>query len=91
MNTLQKMKTEPCEYCDGTLQHRRVLAQFRYMGETIYVENVPAWVCNQCGEKYFDAPVYKRLEQIARQRKKIRRAVSFPLAEFRAATGTRAA
>jgi YgiT-type zinc finger domain-containing protein len=76
------MKPESCEYCDGELEHRQVLTSFRYKSETIYIENVPAWVCNQCGEKYFDAPVYKRLERIAQQRNRIRRAISFPLAKF---------
>jgi YgiT-type zinc finger domain-containing protein len=64
------------------MEQRRVLARFRFKGQTIYVENVPAWVCNKCGEQYFDAPVYKRLEGIARQREYIQKTISFPLAEF---------
>jgi len=64
------------------MEQRRVLARFRFKGQTIYVENVPAWVCNKCGEQYFDAQVYKRLEEIARKRERIQRAISFPLAEF---------
>lgn len=44
---------------------QRILARFRCHGQTIYVENVPAWVCNKCSEPYFDAPVYQHLELIA--------------------------
>ena len=67
---------------------RRVIrARFSYKGQTIYVDHVPAWVCSKCGEQYFDAPVYKRLEGIARQRHRIKRSVSFPLAEYDAAIG----
>ncbi len=40
-------------------------------------DHVPAWVCSKCGEQYFDAPVYKRLEQIARQRERITETVCF--------------
>jgi YgiT-type zinc finger domain-containing protein len=76
------MKGDRCEFCDGVMEQRRVLARFRFKGQTIYVENVPAWVCNKCGEQYFDAQVYKRLEEIARKRERIQRAISFPLAEF---------
>ncbi len=76
------MKTDKCEFCEGEMKQQRILARFRYKGQTIYVENVPAWVCNKCGEEYFDASVYKRLEEIARQRERIQRAISFPLAEF---------
>ena len=76
------MKGDQCEFCEGEMKQRRVLARFRFQEQTIYVENVPAWVCNRCGEQYSDAPVYKRLEEIARQREQIQRAISFPLAEF---------
>lgn len=76
------MKGDRCEFCAGEMKQRRILARFRYRGQTIYVENVPAWVCDKCGEEYFDAPVYKSLEEIARQRERIQRVISFPLAEF---------
>lgn len=71
-----------CEFCEGKVEHRRIRARFHFKGQTIYVDNVPTWVCNRCGELYFDAPVYKRLEEIARHRDSIRKTVSFPLAEY---------
>jgi YgiT-type zinc finger domain-containing protein len=64
------MKDKRCEFCERKVKQRRVLTRFRFEGQMIYIENVPAWVCNRCGEQYFDAPVYKRLE-IARQRERI--------------------
>ncbi len=75
-------KNDTCEFCPGEMEQRQVLARFHFKGEIIYVENVPAWVCNRCTEQYFDAPVYKHLEEIAQQRKRIQRTISFPLAEF---------
>lgn len=76
------MHNEPCEFCEGEMEQRVVLARFRFKGQTIYIENVPAWVCRHCGEQYFDAPVYKHMEKIAAQRDQIRKQISFPLAEF---------
>ena len=73
---------DQCEFCNGEMEPRRILARFRYKGQTIYVEDVPAWVCKHCDEQYFDAPVYKRLEGIAQQREQIQRVITFPLAEF---------
>jgi YgiT-type zinc finger domain-containing protein len=61
------MTENRCQFCDGELEQRHILALFRYKGQTIYVEGVPAWACKHCGEQYFDAPVYKRLEAIAQQ------------------------
>jgi len=73
---------ETCEFCEGPLKWRRIRAQFHFKGETIYVDDVPAWVCTKCGEQYFDAPVYKRLEEIARHRDRIKQTVCFPLAAY---------
>lgn len=73
---------DPCEYCDGETEQRVVTARFRYRGKTVYVNGVPAWVCSRCGEQYFDAPVYKRLEQIAKRSHLIKKTISFPLAEY---------
>ncbi|MDM8526948.1 type II toxin-antitoxin system MqsA family antitoxin [Anaerolineales bacterium HSG24] len=73
---------DKCEFCIGVMKQGRILARFRFRNEIIYIENVPAWVCNRCGEQYFDAPIYKRLELIAQHREMIQRSISFPLAEF---------
>lgn len=71
-----------CEYCDGKVEPRVIRAPFHFGRQTIYVDHVPAWVCKKCGEKYYDASVVKRLEQIARRRRRISKTVSFPLAEY---------
>lgn len=71
-----------CEYCDGKITNKKVLARFNYHGQTIYVADVPAGVCEKCGEQYFDAIIYKQLEDIARHRTRIRKRISFPLAEY---------
>ena len=76
-----------CEFCSGKVERRIVRTRFHFKGETIYVDNVPVWVCALCGEQYFDAPVYKRLEEIARHRDGIEKRVCFPLAEFDTALG----
>jgi len=76
------MTGDRCQFCAGELEQRHVLARFRYKGQTIYVEDVPAWVCKHCGEQYFDATVYKRLEVIAQQRERIQRVITFPPAGF---------
>jgi YgiT-type zinc finger domain-containing protein len=73
---------EQCEFCDGKMEQRIVLAPFHFMGQTIYVDRVPAWVCTQCGEQYFDAPVYKALEEIAKRADQIKKTICFPLAEY---------
>ena len=75
-------KVDSCEFCEGKIKQRVVQARFRFRGQTIYVDGVPAWVCRRCGEQYFDAPVYKRLEKIARRRRSINKTICFPLARY---------
>jgi len=75
-------KSDSCEFCNGKVKHRLIRARFHFKGQTIYVDNVPAWVCDRYHEQYFDAPVYKRLEEIAKHRNRIKKTVRFPLAEY---------
>lgn len=79
------MRTDSCEFCDGATEERVTRVPFHYRKEVIYVDNVPVRVCRKCGELYFDATVYKRLERIAEQRKNIRTKITFPLADYRKA------
>lgn len=76
------MKKDSCEYCEGRLEYRNLRAPFHYKNSIIYIDHVPAWVCMKCGEQYYDAPIYKQLEAIARHRSKIRKTISFPLADY---------
>jgi YgiT-type zinc finger domain-containing protein len=61
-----KNQSWSCEFCDGKVEYRIIQARFHFKRQVIYINGVPAWVCNRCGEHYYDAPVYKRLEDIAR-------------------------
>lgn len=79
---MKKSLQDICEFCDGRVARRVIQARFHFRGQTIYVDRVPAWVCAKCGEQYFDAPVYKRLEEIARHSGRIKKTICFPLAEY---------
>jgi YgiT-type zinc finger domain-containing protein len=40
---------------------------FRWGDDLKIIEQVPAEVCEQCGEKYFPAQVYKDLERLVNE------------------------
>lgn len=61
--------TEECEVCGGDVRHTTTDFVVRQDGEVIVVENVPAWVCEVCGEKAFDAGVVQRLQETIREKK----------------------
>lgn len=79
---MKKKRNDMCEFCDGRVEERIIRARFHFKGKTIYVDRVPTWVCVKCGEQYFDAPVYKRLEEFAQHRAQIKKKICFPLAEY---------
>ncbi len=78
----KKPQPESCEFCEGKLACRRIRIRFPFLGRVMYVEHVPARICSRCGEYYLDAPVFKRLEEIARRRSRIKKTISFPLADY---------
>ena len=73
---------EICEFCDGLVEDAVTRVPFHYQQHIIYVDNVPVRRCGKCGEIYIEASVYKQLERIAEDRKRIRSKISFPLADY---------
>jgi YgiT-type zinc finger domain-containing protein len=69
-----------CEVCDAQLIERPIRQDFRIGDQLIVVENVPAGVCPQCGEKVVNATVGRHLAELMRNKKKIAQAtrISIP-------------
>jgi YgiT-type zinc finger domain-containing protein len=63
------MMTE-CYFCKGRVEQQKVDVDFRWGHKLKVIEDVPAGVCQQCGEKYFEAAVYKVMERLAASRAK---------------------
>jgi YgiT-type zinc finger domain-containing protein len=54
----------PCEFCDTEqAQVQKMVTVTRQRGGQWFIfENVPAWVCPNCGYRYFDADVLEAME-----------------------------
>jgi len=55
-----------CYFCKGRVSKQRVKVDFRWGEELVVIEDVPAEVCEQCGEKYLEASVYTEMERLAK-------------------------
>lgn len=55
-----------CFYCKGALEEKSANFDFRWGENLVLFENVPALVCQQCGEKYFSAEVSHRMKELAK-------------------------
>lgn len=80
---------ETCYFCRGTIEQRNIDVDFRWGKKLKMIRSVPAGICRQCGERYFDAGVYKTMEKLARSRRKPATHVAVDVFEFRAAVGAR--
>jgi YgiT-type zinc finger domain-containing protein len=68
--------------CKGYLEAKRGREYFRHGGALVIIEDVPAWVCNKCGERYHHARVFKRMRQIAAHSDQLTEHVRVPVARY---------
>jgi YgiT-type zinc finger domain-containing protein len=52
-----------CTFCGGEVDERLIDYDYRRKGHLLVFRNVPAGVCCQCGEKYFQPDVLKKMDQ----------------------------
>ena len=69
--------------CEGQLKAKRGREYFRHGKALIIIEDVPAWVCSKCGERYHHARVFKRMRQIATHSDQLTEHVRVPVARYR--------
>jgi YgiT-type zinc finger domain-containing protein len=62
---LQITQPEGCLLCRGGLRDERVRHAMTHGNRVIVFTNVPARVCQQCGEPYFAGPVVDEMNRFA--------------------------
>lgn len=75
--------TTQCYFCKGRVVQKKVTVDFRWGQKLKVIENVPAGVCHQCGEKYFQAAVYKTMGKLAASRAKPVAQVTVDVVQFK--------
>jgi YgiT-type zinc finger domain-containing protein len=63
-----------CHVCGAKMKSSRIKQEFWIKKKLIVIENVPAGVCPQCGEKIVQADVGLRVAAVLKQAKTIRKA-----------------
>ena len=59
---------DPCRSClsKDTFEERKVAQPFKFNGQIVIFENVPALVCSQCGETLLSAETARRIDELGR-------------------------
>ena len=71
-----------CDICSGPLVEQDVTYRIELDGKLIVVENVPAKVCIQCGERLFSAETVERLQQTVWEQKRPSKILETPVFDF---------
>jgi YgiT-type zinc finger domain-containing protein len=71
-----------CNVCEGRLNRQNVTYTQFYEGQFMIIEHVPAWVCEQCGEVYYDPEVVDRIQHLIWSGETPARMVETPVYEF---------
>ena len=72
-----------CEHCDGTVRTRIVEREaLRHKGNFVILEDVPIGDCDQCGSRYFDASVLRRVAEIGRGNVSSLRTIKIPVDRY---------
>ncbi len=72
-----------CHFCGGEVVEKRVTIDYRWGEDLIMlVENVPAGICQICGEQYLKAEIVKEMEKLAHSKEKPKKMVEIPLREL---------
>ncbi|MBI3000224.1 MAG: type II toxin-antitoxin system MqsA family antitoxin [Deltaproteobacteria bacterium] len=75
-----------CHFCGGEVVEQRVTVDYRW-GEAflVVIRNVPAGVCQVCGEQYLKAEVIKEMEKAAHSPEKAEEVLQIPVRDLKVA------
>ncbi len=71
-----------CIFCGGKVEFRKVTFVYDYDKDYLFIENVPAEVCVQCGEKTYTPEVTEDLIRLAKKRLKPAKTVQVPVFDY---------
>lgn len=53
-----------CIHCQGSMEHRTAPFHIDRKGYHLTLQKVPAWVCSQCGEAYFEEYEVEAIQRV---------------------------
>ena len=71
-----------CSFCGGEVKAEMVELDYRYKGNLYVFRDVPAGVCQQCGEKYLTARTAKIIEYEMQTKQAWKETITVPLIAF---------
>jgi len=60
------MKPNKCSLCGGKLYEGKTEFIARVEDKVVVIKDIPAYVCEECGEAYFTPEVSKKIDKVMR-------------------------
>ena len=73
---------DKCYFCKGNVVKKQITVDYRWGEDLVVIKDVPAGVCQQCGEKYLESTVYKELEHLAKSKSHITGTMKVDILDF---------
>lgn len=75
-----------CEYCEGTVQPRRVRREaFKHKNGFVILENVSIGICDICGNRYYSSDIIHAVHAIATGERQPDRTEQIPISHLESA------
>jgi YgiT-type zinc finger domain-containing protein len=75
-----------CYFCGGKVREKKITVDYRWGEEFVTIfRNVPAGVCEVCGEQYYKAKVVKEMERSAKSKREAKEFIHVPVRELHVA------
>ncbi len=71
-----------CVFCAGTLEDNVVTFAYEEEDKYLFVEHVPALVCNKCGERIYSPEVTDKLLKFAKDEFRPVKTIKVPIFDF---------
>ena len=71
------MKT--CYFCKGEVVEKRIQHVHQWVNKIVLFEDVPAEVCQQCGEIYFSPEVLEKMDAVTMGEEEPKATISVPI------------
>ncbi|MCX6584356.1 MAG: YgiT-type zinc finger protein [Candidatus Aminicenantes bacterium] len=68
-----------CDICNTLMTEVVIRQDFWIKNKLVVIENIPAGVCPQCGEKIVNADVGKQIARILKDKNRISKAPTIPV------------
>ena len=68
-----------CALCKGAVEERLIRYVQEFEGRLVIIENVPAEVCTQCGERFVGPEVAKKIQRLVWEQPCPKRSAEVPV------------